>query len=164
MLRLVKSLLPLAITLALAACTTTAPAFEATKLAEIDRTINEAIAEKKLPGAVLWIEHDGAVYRRAYGNRALVPVVEAMTADTVFDAASLTKVIATAPSVWKLIERGKLALDEPAKTYLTEMANGDITIRRLLTHSSGLPASVSTVRTAGPATKKVCGARWRRSR
>src|SRR4029078_3568367 len=90
---------------------TVAPAFRAEKLREIDATIEEAIAAKKLPGGVLWIEHRREIYHRAYGNRALVPDVEPMTEDTVFDAASLTKVIATAPSIWLLIRDGKVALD-----------------------------------------------------
>lgn len=108
----------------------------------LDAPINEAIADKKLPGGVLWVERDGDVYTRAYGNRALEPVVEKMTRDTIFDAASLTKVVATAPSIWLLIERGKVGLDTPAKTYLPEMADGAITIRHLLTHSSGLRPNV----------------------
>ncbi|HEV8240127.1 MAG TPA: exo-beta-N-acetylmuramidase NamZ domain-containing protein [Thermoanaerobaculia bacterium] len=115
-----------------------APAFRPEKLREIDAAVEEAIAAKKLPGGVLWIEHHGEVYHRAYGNRALVPAVEAMTEDTVFDAASLTKVIATAPSIWLLIRDGKVALDAPAATYLPEIADRTITIRHLLTHSSGL--------------------------
>ena len=64
-----------------------------------------------------------------------------MTADTIFDLASLTKVIATAPSVMKLVEAGKLRLDDPVARYLPEFApNGkdQITIRMLLTHTSGL--------------------------
>lgn len=114
----------------------------ATSRPQLDVPINEAIADKKLPGGVLWVERDGDVYHRAYGNRALEPVVERMTRDTIFDAASLTKVVATAPSIWLLIQRGKIALDTPAKTYLPEMTDGTITIRHLLTHSSGLRPNV----------------------
>src|SRR5215213_1039858 len=111
--------------------------------APIDSAINQAIAEKKLPGGVLWVEHDGKVLiHRAYGNRALEPAVEPMTRDTIFDAASLTKVVATSPSIWLLIDRGKIKLDEPAKTYLPEMQDGAITIRHLLTHTSGLRPNV----------------------
>jgi CubicO group peptidase (beta-lactamase class C family) len=83
-----------------------APAFRAEKLREIDAAVDEAIAAKKLPGGVLWIEHRGETYHRAYGNRELVPAVEPMTEDTIFDAASLTKVIATGPSIWLLIRDG----------------------------------------------------------
>src|SRR5438874_11753671 len=78
------------------------------KLAEMDATITQAIAEKKCPGGVLWFEHRGVSYHKAYGNRALVPRVERMTEDTLFDAASLTKVIACTPAVMLLIERGKV--------------------------------------------------------
>jgi CubicO group peptidase (beta-lactamase class C family) len=131
------SLLPLLLVLLVDACAR-APVFREAKLREIDRAIEQAIAAEKIPGAVLWIEHRGAVYHRAYGNRALVPRVEAMTADTVFDVASLTKPLATAPSLWLLIRQGKVALDAPAARYLPEMADRRISIRHLLTHSSGL--------------------------
>ena len=111
-------------------------------LRQIDSAIEEAIAAKKLPGGVLRIEHEGAVYQRAYGDRALVPKVERMTANTIFDVASITKVVATAPSIWLLIQRGKIALDAPAATYLPEIADRTITIRHLLTHTSGLRPDV----------------------
>ncbi len=67
--------------------------FRPEKLAEMDEAINQAIADKKCPGGVLWVEHSGAAYHRAYGHRALAPAVEPMTEDTIFDAASLTKVV-----------------------------------------------------------------------
>lgn len=109
----------------------------------IDTAIERAIADRKLPGGVIWVERNGRVlHHRAYGHRSLVPKREPMTKDTIFDAASLTKVVATAPSIWLLIERGKLALDAPAKTYLPELAGGEITIRHLLTHTSGLRPSL----------------------
>jgi uncharacterized protein YbbC (DUF1343 family)/CubicO group peptidase (beta-lactamase class C family) len=112
-------------------------AFATATLREIDRTIEQAIADHNIPGAVYHLERGGAVYEKAYGNRALVPAVEAMTAGTIFDAASLTKVVATAPAIWLLIERGKISLDAPVNRYIPE-ARGDITIRHLLTHTSGL--------------------------
>src|SRR5215472_3650134 len=68
--------------------------FRPEKLAEVDAAINKAIAEHRCPGGVLWIEHRGATYHKAFGNRALVPATEPMTEDTIFDAASLTKVVA----------------------------------------------------------------------
>src|SRR5205807_5639252 len=86
--------------------------------------------------------HDGAViYRKAYSNRALEPRHEAMTLDTVFDLASLTKVIATTTAVMQLVERGKVRMNDPVAKYLPEFAqNGkdDITVRQLMTHYSGL--------------------------
>jgi len=107
----------------------------------IDHAIHSAIAQHKLPGGVLWAEHNGHAIHRAYGNRALVPRVEKMTEDTIFDAASITKVTATTPSIWILIERGKVALDDPVSKYLPEFRGGwrdEVTIRHLLTHTSGL--------------------------
>ena len=117
------------------------PSFNAAKLAEMDSAITNAIAEKRLPGAVLWVEHKGRVYTNAYGRRALTPREEQMTPDTIFDAASLTKVLACTPTVMLLIERGQIDLQAAASRYLPEF-KGDgkeaITIRQLLTHTSGL--------------------------
>jgi uncharacterized protein YbbC (DUF1343 family)/CubicO group peptidase (beta-lactamase class C family) len=104
----------------------------------IDAAIVDAIAEKRLPGGVLWIEHDGEVSHRAYGNRAVEPAVESMTEDTIFDVASLTKVVATAPSIAKLVQRGKVSLDAPIRKYLPEFADGSVTVRHLLTHTSAI--------------------------
>ncbi len=115
--------------------------FHAAKLAEMDAAITNAIAEKKLPGAVLWLEREGAIYRRAYGLRAVTPVPEPMTEDTLFDAASLTKVVACAPAVLLLVERGRLRLEDPVCCYLPEFTGGGreaVTLRHLLTHTSGL--------------------------
>ena len=94
--------------------------FHPAKLAEMDAVIHRAIADKKCPGGVLWLEHRGASYHKAYGNRALVPAVEPMTEDTIFDAASLTKVIACTPAVMLLVERGQVELDERVQTYIPE--------------------------------------------
>jgi uncharacterized protein YbbC (DUF1343 family)/CubicO group peptidase (beta-lactamase class C family) len=127
----------------LAGCASTAArqAFDPTQLRAIDATIDAAIAAHELPGGIFHLERDGAVYQRAYGHRALVPTPERMTDDTIFDAASLTKVVATTPAIWLLIERGKLSLDDPVSTYLPDFP-GDITIRHLLTHTSGLRAGI----------------------
>ena len=90
--------LPLLLLLACGGCASGAaqknapPAFYPAKLAEMDEVINQAIADKKCPGGVLWLEHRGATYHKAYGHRSLVPTVEPMTEDTIFDMASLTKV------------------------------------------------------------------------
>ncbi len=115
--------------------------FNPAKLAEVEFAITNAIAENRLPGAVLWIERNGRVHSKAYGRRALTPQVEPMTEDTIFDAASLTKVLAGTPAVMLLVERGQIDLEAPARRYLPEF-KGDgkeaITIRQLLTHTSGL--------------------------
>jgi len=104
--------------------------------------IEQAIQEKQIPGAVLIVGHDGQViYRKAYGERSLEPRREAMTLDTVFDLASLTKVVATTTAVMQLVERGEVRLNDPVAKYLPEFGqNGkeDITVRQLLTHYSGL--------------------------
>jgi uncharacterized protein YbbC (DUF1343 family)/CubicO group peptidase (beta-lactamase class C family) len=114
----------------------------------IDAAINQAIAENRLPGAVLIVGHEGrVVYRKAYGQRALVPRPEAMTADTIFDLASLTKVIATTPSLMKLLEQGRFRLNDKITDYIPEFQGGrsDITIRNLFTHFSGLQPDVPLV-------------------
>jgi uncharacterized protein YbbC (DUF1343 family)/CubicO group peptidase (beta-lactamase class C family) len=119
----------------------TRPPFKTDKLREIDAAILRAIADHKMPGGIFWIERHGERYHRAYGNRALVPTVEEMTEETIFDVASLTKIVATTPSVWLLIERGRLSIDARVTDYIPELrGNGrdEITIRHLLTHTSGL--------------------------
>ena len=108
--------------------------------------MTQAIAAKKLPGAVVLIGHDGStVFERAYGNRETEPAIEPMTADTVFDMASLTKCLVTATAIMKLYELHKLDFDDPVMKYLPAFAaNGKqaVTIRELLTHYSGLPPDV----------------------
>jgi uncharacterized protein YbbC (DUF1343 family)/CubicO group peptidase (beta-lactamase class C family) len=109
--------------------------------AAVDEQINMAVQDGLIPGAVLLIGHDGqVVYRAAYGERSLIPSREPMTVDTIFDAASLTKVVATTSSIMKLFEQGKIRLDDPVTKYLPEFQNGHspITIRNLMTHFSGL--------------------------
>jgi uncharacterized protein YbbC (DUF1343 family)/CubicO group peptidase (beta-lactamase class C family) len=92
---------------------------------------------------VLLVGHDGRiVYRKAFGDRSLEPTRSAMTMDTIFDLASLTKVIATNTAVMQLAEQGKIRFNDPVSKYIPEFAqNGkaDITVRDLLTHYSGLP-------------------------
>ena len=124
-----------------AACSS--PARAQGGFAAIEEIMSHAIAEHKLPGAVVIVGHDGqVVYRRAFGMRSLVPTQELMTPDTIFDMASLTKPLMTATAVMQLYQEGKLSVDDPVAKYLPEFAQngkGDITIRDLLTHYSGLP-------------------------
>jgi uncharacterized protein YbbC (DUF1343 family)/CubicO group peptidase (beta-lactamase class C family) len=112
------------------------------RLSVLDPIVNDAIAQREIPGAVLIVGHDGqVVYRKAYGSRALEPRREAMTLDTVFDCASLTKVLATTTAIMQLWEQGKFRMSDPVAKYLPEFGqNGkqDITIRELLVHYSGL--------------------------
>jgi len=108
----------------------------------LDPIMEKAVADGNIPGGVLLIGHNGrVVYRRAFGNRSLEPVREPMTIDTIFDLASLSKCIATTTSIMKLVQEGRVRLNDPVAAYLPQFAqNGkqDITVRELLTHYSGL--------------------------
>ena len=121
-------------------------AFRPEVIAQLDAAITSAVASQKLPGAVLWIEHHGLIHQQAYGQRSVEPAREAMTLDTVFDVSSLTKVLATAPAVLLLIERGQVQLDAPVRRYLPEFnspGTSAVTVRHLLTHTSGLLVGIS---------------------
>lgn len=108
----------------------------------LDSVIEKSIHEGQTPGAVLLVWHDGkVVYRKAFGNRALEPRREPMTVDTIFDVASLTKVIATTTAVMQLVARGEVRLNDPVMKYIPEFGQSgkeDITVRQLLIHHSGL--------------------------
>ena len=112
------------------------------QLAPIDEIMDKAITEGKVPGAVVLIgNREKIIYRKAFGYRSLKPEKLPMTVDTVFDMASLTKVVATTTAVMQLVEKGKLKLDAPVSRYWPAFkANnkGMITVRQLLTHYSGL--------------------------
>jgi SSS family transporter len=121
----------------------------------VSAAIQQAIAQKKLPGAVILVGHKGhVVFEQTYGLRKLAnepgldgkpSAAEPMTEDTIFDMASLTKCLATATAIMQLVEQGKVDIDEPVITYLPEFAaNGKekVTVRELLTHYSGLPPDV----------------------
>src|SRR5688572_8611986 len=112
-----------------------------TRLAQMDSVIADAIGKRQLPGAVVLVARKGkVVWRKAYGNRAVEPASEPMTTDTIFDAASLTKVVATATSIMILVERGKVRLSDPLSNYIPEITGEGrerITIELLLTHRSG---------------------------
>lgn len=109
---------------------------------DIDQAIEVALGEKRMPGCVVLVAHEGGIiYKKAHGNRRIEPSVEPMTLDTVFDMASLTKPIVTATSIMQLIDAGKIDLDATVKTYLPEFqGNGkeEITVKQLLIHTSGL--------------------------
>ena len=113
----------------------------AAKLNQIDALVEKDIADKKLPGAVVIVGHKGKiVFRKAYGNRSLVPTVEKMTIDTIFDVASLTKVVATTTSVMILVERGQIRLSDTIGKFIPEILDENakkVTIQQLLTHVSG---------------------------
>ena len=106
----------------------------------------DGIAAKAAPGAVVLIGRaDQTVYEKAYGTRATVPSTEPMTPDTVFDLASLTKVVATTTAVMTLVEQGRVRLNDPVASFVPgfdRYGKGGITIRHLLTHVSGLRPDV----------------------
>lgn len=114
----------------------------ADKLAEMDGLIATAITEKKMPGCVVLVGRaNGIAWLKAYGDKRVEPDHQAMTDDTVFDLASLTKPLATATSIMKLAEQGKLSIDDPVSKHLPDFAaegKEAITIRDLLVHRSGL--------------------------
>src|ERR1043166_5461501 len=120
--------------------------FKQTKLAKIDTLLEQGFADHRMPGAVLWIEHEGVTYHKALGRRAVEPTEEPMTEDTIFDAASLTKVLATTPAIMLLAQRGVLDIDAPVHKYIEEFrrdGKDQITLRHLLTHTSGVRSGLS---------------------
>lgn len=126
---------------AAAALAAVEPSLDESGLPGIRSAIQRAIDQKQTPGAVFWIERAGTALHFALGHRALVPTREAMTEDTVFDAASLTKVVATATSIMILVEQNRIRLDAPVRAYLPEFrgeGRESVTVKQLLTHVSGL--------------------------
>jgi uncharacterized protein YbbC (DUF1343 family)/CubicO group peptidase (beta-lactamase class C family) len=115
--------------------------FSGERLARMDAVIAESIAKMELPGAVVIVgRHGKIVWRKTYGSRAIEPQREAMTADTIFDLASLTKVVATTTSIMMLIEQGKVRLNDPVVQFIPEMkgeGRDAVTIEQLLTHMTG---------------------------
>ena len=118
------------------------------KLAQVDRVINDAIAAKEIPGAVLSVVRgNDIVYLKAYGNKSVVPTVEPMTTETMFDLASVSKCVGTTLAFMQLIENGYVRLTDNVDRYIPNFKpwkdpesgeTVDITIRDLLSHSSGL--------------------------
>jgi uncharacterized protein YbbC (DUF1343 family)/CubicO group peptidase (beta-lactamase class C family) len=107
----------------------------------MDSVIADEIAKHRLPGAVVLVgRKDRLIWQKTYGSRTVEPTREAMTTDTIFDVASLTKVVATATSIMILVERGKLRLNDPVSLYIPELkgeGRENITIEQLLIHRSG---------------------------
>ncbi|WP_254660866.1 serine hydrolase domain-containing protein [Bacillus sp. FJAT-27225] len=106
--------------------------------------LQQEIDEGHIPGAVIHISHQGGtILQKAIGNRVVFPKKEPMQLNTVFDLASLTKVVATLPIVLKLMEEGKWHLDDKVAYFLPEFGKhgkSEITFKNLLTHTSGLAA------------------------
>lgn len=118
-----------------------------TGLSAADSLVALWVAERRIPGAVLLVARDGEVVRRSAHGFSSVPDSVRMTPETVFDLASVTKVMATTFAVMLLVDRGEIDLDAPVSTYLTDF-RGDgrelVTVRHLLTHRSGLAQWVPT--------------------
>ena len=107
---------------------------------QADSLINAAVETHLIPGAVLCVVHgDRIVYNQAYGYRRVHPDKEAMTPNTLFDLASVSKVVGTGMTAMSLVDQGLLNLDAKVSHYLPDF-EGDATIRDLMTHVSGLPA------------------------
>ncbi|MEE6165640.1 MULTISPECIES: serine hydrolase domain-containing protein [unclassified Mycolicibacterium] len=127
--------------------------------APVAELVDDSIAAHRLPGAVVQIGHGGnVVFRQAFGSRKLpdepgldgAPApAEPMTEDTLFDLASLTKSLATTVAVLQLYEQGRIQIDDPVQKYLPEFnpANdprrAQVTLRMLLTHTSGIAGDLS---------------------
>jgi uncharacterized protein YbbC (DUF1343 family)/CubicO group peptidase (beta-lactamase class C family) len=124
----------------------TAAGIDASKLKTIEALVLDDIAQKRLPGAVVLVGvGDRIIYQKAIGDRALVPSREPMTLDTIFDLASLTKPVVTTTSVMMLIQEGKLRLNDRVATFVPGFERYQkqaMTIRHLLTHTSGLRPDV----------------------
>jgi CubicO group peptidase (beta-lactamase class C family) len=118
------------------------PVISKEQLDSITVILNDAVREEKIPGAVLLIGNQGrVVYRKAFGFRMPGAKKLRMTEDTIFDIASLTKVVATTTAIMQLVEKSKLRLDAPVAKYwpaFRKNGKGGITVRQLLTHYSGL--------------------------
>jgi uncharacterized protein YbbC (DUF1343 family)/CubicO group peptidase (beta-lactamase class C family) len=138
------SLLSFAATLAAGPATAQEPpnAKAPVDFAAVDKLVQQQVDDEAITGAVLIVGHGGQItHQKAFGFRSLSPRPDPMTLDTVFDLASLTKVVATAPSVMRLVQQGHLRLEDPVFRHLPEFgANGKeaVTVRHLLTHYSGL--------------------------
>ena len=123
--------------------------FDGARLRQADAVIQKAIDQKDIPGAVFLVtRHNKIVYRKAYGNKEILPEKIKMKVSDVFDLASLTKPMATATSAMILIDRGQLRLLDKVKDFFPKFipwqsdsgkSKEDIRIIHLMTHTSGLP-------------------------
>ncbi|HEX6307554.1 MAG TPA: serine hydrolase domain-containing protein [Longimicrobiales bacterium] len=119
--------------------------FDAARLARVDSIIRRAIGDGAAPGAALVIGRHGKIVRmRGYGRTDWNRIAPMVTDSTLYDLASLTKAMGTATVAMQLAQEGRLQLDAPIHRYLRDWPSrgrhGDITVRHLLAHTSGLPA------------------------
>src|SRR5579884_3299653 len=132
----------LATLLLLSGCITasTQQKFDAALLRQIDARIEQGIADQKYPGGVYHLEQGEKIYEKAYGKRSLVPTVEPMTVDTIFDAASITKVVATTPAIWQLIMKEEL-MNKPGYVFRYSDINFEL-LGEIVRRVSGEPLNV----------------------
>ncbi len=116
------------------------------RLEKLDAITLEHIEKKQFPGAVILVARKGGiVYRKAFGDRTVSPSRSPMEVETIFDIASLTKIVPTAASIMILVEEGRLSLSEPVSKHLnrfSQYGKHRVTARQLLTHYSGLRPSL----------------------
>ncbi len=112
-------------------------------LEKVDSIITKAIRDTAFPGAQVLVVKDGAVvYNKSFGRFEYSDTSRQLRNSTMYDLASLTKVVATTTAVMKLYDEGKLKLDDPVVKYIPEFGNHGkekITVRNLLVHNGGLP-------------------------
>ncbi|GMU20015.1 MAG: hypothetical protein AMXMBFR13_01160 [Phycisphaerae bacterium] len=120
------------------------PVLDLSRMVRAESLIEAAIDRREIPGAVLLVGYsEGVLYRKAFGQRSVQPKRVPMTVDTLFDLASLSKVVGCATSIMMLVERGQLSFSDKISRYIPEFgANGkaDITVEQLLLHRGGLIA------------------------
>ncbi|MDD2518538.1 MAG: serine hydrolase [Bacilli bacterium] len=109
----------------------------------IQNKMNEGVSDNVFPGSTYAIIHKGNIIMDVVGYKSLYPIKEENRIDTIYDLASLTKVLVTNTLIGKLLEDKIIDLDDLVKKYIKEFKHDDITIKDLLTHSSGLPANVN---------------------
>lgn len=142
--------------------TPSTPALDFTVFPQIERAIETAIAEGRTPGAAFWLERQRTVFARNFGALSPDAGTPPVEANTLYDAASLTKVVVTATAVQLLIEDGKLGYEDLLVQHVPECAGGGrdaLTLRHLLTHTSALNAGIPAMpswRGKAEALKRAC--------
>ncbi len=123
------------------------------KIQEFNNLLQDAINEGAFPGANYAIVFKDKVLFGSFGKKSLIPNVEENDIDTIYDMASLTKIVSTTTAVLRLIEKGKLRLYAPVKRYLPEFRFDNISIWNLMTHTSGLPEGLPRANTLNDPTE-----------
>ena len=113
----------------------------------LEERLGEYIEEGIIPGAAFGLVTPSDATFGFRGNAQIVPDVEEIKNDSIFDVASLTKVVATLPSILILQENGEIRLDNTVKYFLPDFSHENTTILQLLTHASGLPGMVKFYKT-----------------